>query len=310
MEPTPKNIQAIHHYLKQLQDHVQRTFEALDPHITFVEDIWHHPAGGGGCSRVAQNGQIIEKVGVNFSHIQMPSLPQSASERFPELVGHPFQAMGVSIVIHPNNPYIPTSHANVRFLHVHTTNTTRSSWWFGGGYDLTPYYGFEDDCHHWHHTAFNACQPFGADVYPKYKEACDRYFYLPHRNETRGIGGLFFDTLNIWTFNQCFAFIRAIGDSYLDAYVPIFNQRKNHTFSAKEKAFQNYRRGRYAEFNLLYDRGTRFGLQSNGRIESILMSLPPHAAWHYNWQPKPNSPEAMLAKKFLVPRTWIHLHNL
>jgi coproporphyrinogen III oxidase len=247
---------------------------------------------------------VIEKGGVNFSDVYGERLPPSATVNRPELAGGSFRAMGVSLVIHPRNPYVPTSHANVR-LFVAYKEGQQPVWWFGGGYDLTPCYPFEQDCRDWHEVAHRACAPFGDDVYPRYKKWCDEYFYLPHREETRGIGGLFFDDVNQWDFDTCFAFIQAVGDSYLGAYRPIMARRKAIEYGARERDFQSYRRGRYVEFNLVYDRGTIFGLQSGGRTESILMSLPPVAGWKYDWQPAPGSPEAELYKGYLQPRQWV-----
>jgi coproporphyrinogen III oxidase len=243
---------------------------------------------------------------VNFSHVFGSTLPPSATAARPELAGRSFQAMGVSLVIHPNNPLVPTSHANVRFF-IAEHPTEAPVWWFGGGFDLTPYYGFEEDCVAWHQTAKAACDPFGADVYPKYKRWCDDYFFLKHRNEPRGIGGLFFDDLNEWGFEQTFAFMRSVGDSYIQAYRPIVQKRKDLAFNEAQRDFQLYRRGRYVEFNLVYDRGTLFGLQSGGRTESILMSLPPLVKWRYDWHPAPGSDEARLYSEFLKPRDWLGL---
>ncbi|MCB1805808.1 MAG: oxygen-dependent coproporphyrinogen oxidase, partial [Candidatus Competibacteraceae bacterium] len=258
---------------------------------------------GGGRTRVLSNGEVFEQAGINFSHVQGAQLPPAATASRPELAGRRFQAMGVSLVIHPHNPYIPTSHANVRFF-VAEHDELAPVWWFGGGFDLTPYYLFEEDCIHWHRTAKTACEPFGADVYPRYKRWCDEYFYLKHRQETRGIGGLFFDDLNEWNFARCFAFMRSIGDAYLPAYLPIVQKRRAMPYGEREREFQLYRRGRYVEFNLVYDRGTLFGLQSGGRTDSILMSLPPRVAWGYRWQPEPGSQEAVLYD-YLQPRDWL-----
>ena len=250
------------------------------------------------------DGALIEKGGVNFSHVQGDAMPASASAHRPELAGRSYQAMGVSLVIHPLNPYLPTSHANVRFF-VAEKEGEDPVWWFGGGYDLTPYYGFEEDCKHWHQVAFNACEPFGDEVYPRYKQWCDEYFYLKHHDEARGVGGLFFDDLNEGGFEQCFAFMRAVGDSYTEAYLPILQRRRDMPWGERERAFQLYRRGRYVEFNLVFDRGTLFGLQSGGRTESILMSLPPLVRWEYNWQPENGSAEQALYTQFLPPRDWL-----
>ncbi|NJN45415.1 MAG: oxygen-dependent coproporphyrinogen oxidase, partial [Candidatus Competibacteraceae bacterium] len=259
------------------------------------------PLQGGGRVRILQDGAVFEQAGINFSHVWAEQLPPSASASRPELAGRSFQALGVSLVIHPRNPYVPTSHANVRFF-LATKSDADPIWWFGGGFDLTPYYGFEEDCRHWHRTAKAACEPFGEEVYARYKRWCDEYFFLKHRNEPRGIGGLFFDDLNEWGFDRCFAFMQSVGDHYLPAYLPIVQRRKTMPHSKREREFQLYRRGRYVEFNLVYDRGTLFGLQSGGRTESILMSLPPAVSWRYNWQPEPDSAEVRLYQQFLHPR--------
>lgn len=295
---------AVKHYLLSLQDAICQAFEQLDGSGEFFEDSWERKEGGGGRSRVLRNGTIIEKGGVNFSHVYGTQMPASATAHRPELAGRRFEAMGVSLVIHPHNPHAPTSHANVRFF-IAEKEGADPVWWFGGGYDLTPVYGYEEDCIHWHQTARNACLPFGEDVYPKYKTWCDEYFYLKHRQETRGIGGLFFDDLNQWGFDQSFAFMQAVGNSYMPAIVPILEQRHATPFSKEQKVFQEYRRGRYVEFNLVYDRGTLFGLQTGGRTESILMSLPAVARWEYNYQPAADSEEARLTAEFLKPRNWL-----
>lgn len=298
------DINAVKTYLLGLQDRICQRLEEEDGGAVFVEDSWQREEGGGGRSRVISGGHVFEKGGVNFSHVFGSNLPPSASQARPELAGRSFQALGVSLVMHPKNPYVPTSHANVRFFVAEKPGET-PVWWFGGGYDLTPYYGFEEDCRSWHQTAKDACDPFGEENYPRYKKWCDDYFYLPHRDEPRGIGGLFFDDLNEAGFEDSFALMRAVGDSYVEAYQPIVARRKTMTFSEKEREFQLYRRGRYVEFNLVYDRGTVFGLQSKGRTESILMSLPPLVRWDYNWQAEPGSPEAELETKFLVNRNWL-----
>ena len=303
------DTQAVSEYLQTLQESICNALSEIDG-CQFEQDVWTRdegPLGGGGKTRVLAEGKYIEKGGVNFSHVTGDALPPSATAARPELEGRSYRAMGVSLVIHPRNPYAPTSHANVR-LFVAEKPGAEPVWWFGGGYDLTPYYGFEEDCQHWHQTAFNACQPFGEEVYGRYKEWCDDYFYLKHRQEPRGIGGLFFDDLNEMGFEKSFEFMRAVGDSYLEAYLPIFNRRKDQPFGEKERAFQAYRRGRYVEFNLVFDRGTIFGLQSGGRTESILMSLPPKVEWHYNWQPDKGSPEAKLYSNFLRPRDWLNIN--
>ncbi|WP_284450311.1 oxygen-dependent coproporphyrinogen oxidase [Spongiibacter tropicus] len=293
------DIAAVKQYLLSLQDHICAELEVCDGQARFVEDDW-----GRGRSRVMTDGALIEKGGVNFSHVQGDTMPASATAHRPELAGRRYQAMGVSLVIHPLNPYLPTSHANVRFF-VAEKDGEEPVWWFGGGYDLTPYYGFEEDCRHWHQTAFEACAPFGDEVYPRYKQWCDEYFYLKHRDEARGVGGLFFDDLNEGGFERSFGFMQAVGDSYCKAYVPILQRRREMPWGERERQFQLYRRGRYVEFNLVFDRGTLFGLQSGGRTESILMSLPPLVRWEYNWQPEDNSPEQALYRDFLPPRDWL-----
>jgi len=291
-------------YLMTLQDQICESLATEDGKACFSEDAWQHAGGGGGRTRVITGGAVIEKGGVNFSHVMGASLPTAASAARPELAGGCFEALGVSLVIHPNNPYVPTAHMNVRFF-VTEKPDGEPVWWFGGGFDLTPYYGFEEDCIHWHTQAKQACDPFGPDVYSKYKKWCDDYFYIKHRQEPRGIGGLFFDDLNAGGFERCFGFMQSVGKHFLKAYQPIVNKRKNTPFSKREKDFQNYRRGRYVEFNLVYDRGTLFGLQSGGRTESILMSLPPEVVWRYDWQPQAGSPEAKLYSDFLVARDWL-----
>ena len=293
------DIAAVKQYLMDLQDQICTAIEQCDGGARFVEDKWER-----GRSRVMTDGALIEKGGVNFSHVQGDSMPASATAHRPELAGRSYQAMGVSLVIHPLNPYLPTSHANVRFF-VAEKAGEEPVWWFGGGYDLTPYYGFEEDCVHWHQVAFDACKPFGDDVYPRYKQWCDDYFYLKHRDEARGVGGLFFDDLNEGGFERCFAFMQAVGNSYTDAYLPILERRRDTPWGERERAFQLYRRGRYVEFNLVFDRGTLFGLQSGGRTESILMSLPPLVRWEYNWQPDEGSAEQALYTQFLPPRDWL-----
>jgi len=296
--------EAVKAYLLDLQDRICAALEAEDGEACFVEDAWTRPGGGGGRTRVIESGALIEKGGVNFSHVHGTGLPPSASAHRPELAGRGFEALGVSLVIHPQNPYVPTSHANVRFF-IAEKEGEEPVWWFGGGFDLTPYYGFDEDCVHWHRVARDACAPFGADVYPRYKEWCDRYFHIKHRNEPRGVGGLFFDDLNQWDFDTSFAFTRAVGDAYLDAYLPIVRKRKATAFGERERDFQLLRRGRYVEYNLVYDRGTLFGLQSGGRTESILMSLPPQVSWGYDKQPEPGTPEARLTEYFLQDRDWL-----
>ena len=298
------DISAVKTYFLDLQDRICRTLEQEDGPGRFAEDAWEREGGGGGRSRVMSEGAVFEQAGVGFSHVHGEGLPASATAHRPELAGRSFDAMGVSLVIHPRKPYVPTSHANVRFF-IASKEDAEPIWWFGGGFDLTPYYGFEEDAVHWHRVARAACEPFGPDVYPRYKKWCDEYFWLKHRNERRGIGGLFFDDLNEWGFERCFAFMKSVGDHYLEAYSPIVARRKDMPYSERERDFQLYRRGRYVEFNLLYDRGTLFGLQSGGRTESILMSLPPLVKWRYNWQPEPGTPEAELYEKFIKPRDWL-----
>lgn len=299
------DLNAVKTYLLALQDDICRQLEAEERGgQRFLEDSWTREAGGGGRSRVLEGGEVFEKAGVNFSHVYGEGLPKSATAHRPELEGRSFQAMGVSLVIHPRNPMVPTSHANVRFF-IAEKDGADPVWWFGGGFDLTPYYGNREDCVHWHQTAKDACDPFGADVYPRYKQWCDEYFFLKHRNETRGVGGLFFDDLNHWEYEKCFAFMRSVGDAYIRAYRPIVQRRKDLPYTEQQRDFQLYRRGRYVEFNLVYDRGTLFGLQTGGRTESILMSLPALVSWKYNWHPEPGSAEAKLHTEFLGARDWL-----
>ncbi len=293
----------VYEALRGLQDRICTALEAVDGG-SFVEDAWERPAGGGGRSRVLAAGNVFEKAGVSFSYVFGEDLPPSATEHRRELAGRSFKAMGVSLVLHPHNPYVPTTHANVRFFLAEKPGED-PVWWFGGGFDLTPYYPFLEDAIHWHETARRACQPFGEEVYPRFKAWCDEYFYLQHRQETRGVGGLFFDDFNEWDFDRSFALMRSVGDHFLPAYVPIVERRKDEPFGERERDFQLMRRGRYVEFNLIYDRGTLFGLQSGGRTESILMSLPPRADWHYGWAPQPGTPEAELYDDFLRPRDWL-----
>jgi coproporphyrinogen III oxidase len=304
---TRTEIAAVKSFLLDLQDRICAALEEQDGG-KFLEESWLREEGGGGRSRVLEQGVVIEKGGVNFSHVMGSQLPASATAARPELAGRSFQALGVSLVIHPRNPYVPTSHANVRMF-VAEKEGEEPVWWFGGGFDLTPFYAFEEDVISWHQTAKNTCEPFGAEVYPKYKKWCDEYFYLKHRDENRGVGGLFFDDLNSWQdeidFDKSFDFMQAIANSYIDAYCPIMAKRKETVFGERERKFQCYRRGRYVEFNLVYDRGTIFGLQSNGRTESILMSLPPVTHWDYNWSPEDGSPEAKLYTDFLPHKDWV-----
>ncbi|MBM4208549.1 MAG: oxygen-dependent coproporphyrinogen oxidase [Gammaproteobacteria bacterium] len=292
-------------YLLGLQNSICAALEGEENTARFIEDQWQRQEGGGGRTRVL-NGEVFEQGGVNFSHVSGFNLPPSATEKRPELANRQFQAMGVSLVIHPRNPYVPTSHANVR-LFIAEKAGEPTIWWFGGGFDLTPYYPFEEDVTAWHQCAKAACDPFGASVYPQFKKWCDEYFFLKHRNETRGVGGLFFDDLNEWGFAQCFAFMQSVGNHYIKAYLPIVQKRKNTPYDEKERNFQLYRRGRYVEYNLVYDRGTLFGLQSGGRTESILMSLPPVVHWQYNWQPEPGSAESALYDRYLKPQNWLDI---
>ena len=298
------NIDVVKEYLLKLQDNICNALSEEDGKEKFIEDAWQRELGGGGRTRVLTNGAVFEQAGVNFSHVFGSQLPKSATAARPELEGRDFQAVGVSLVIHPHNPHIPTSHANVRFFIAEKENAD-PVWWFGGGFDLTPYYPLKEDVIHWHQTAKAACDPFGDDVYPRYKKWCDEYFYLKHRNETRGVGGLFFDDLNEWGFDKSFEFMQSVGNSYVPAYRPIVNKNKNKIYAETERDFQLYRRGRYVEYNLVYDRGTLFGLQTGGRTESILMSLPPLVKWRYNWQPEEGSKEAELYEHYLKPQDWL-----
>jgi coproporphyrinogen III oxidase len=299
-----QGIAAVQAYFLELQDSVCAALEAEDGSASFVSDDWQREEGGGGSTRVLRDGHVFETAGVNFSHVNGRQLPSAASALRPELAGLPFQALGVSLVIHPRNPYVPTCHCNVRYFQAGEAEDG-AMWWFGGGFDLTPYYGFDEDAVHWHRAAAAACAAHGAGTYARLKRACDEYFYLPHRQEARGIGGLFFDDLREGGFESCFAFTRSVGDHFLPAYRPIVARRKTCNYGPRERDFQLYRRGRYVEFNLIHDRGTLFGLQSGGRTESILMSLPPQVAWRYNWQPQPGSPEARLYERYLQPRDWL-----
>ena len=298
------NIDEVKAYLLSLQDRLCGIMEELDTDKRFAEDVWERPQGGGGISRVLERGAVFEKAGINFSHVHGDRLPASASVYRPEVAGRNFQALGVSVVIHPDNPCVPTSHMNIRFFLAEKPGAA-PLWWFGGGFDLTPYYGFEEDARHWHSVANAACREFGQDVYPKFKKWCDEYFFLRHREEARGIGGIFFDDLNEWGFARCFQFLRSVGDHYILAYRPIVERRRDMPYTDQQKDFQFYRRGRYVEFNLVYDRGTLFGLQSGGRTESILMSLPPRVQWQYNRKEEPGSEEARLVEEFLTPREWL-----
>ena len=292
------NLAAVSDYFTGLQERIVAALEALDGG-KFRSDAWTRPEGGGGVTRVIEEGALFERGGVNTSRVQGASLPASATAARPQLAGRAYDAMGVSLVLHPRNPYCPTVHLNVRCF------AAGDAWWFGGGMDLTPYYGFEEDARHFHATCKQALAPFGAERYPRYKKWCDAYFFLKHRNEPRGIGGIFFDDLNEPDFATCFSLVKSVGDHFLTAYAPIVEQRRATPFGEREREFQAYRRGRYVEFNLVYDRGTLFGLQSGGRAEAILMSLPPRVAWRYDWMPQPGTPEAKLYADFLRPKDWV-----
>ena len=298
-----KNSQNVRDYFLALQNKITEKLQEQET-VSFIEDKWKREEGGGGQSRILENGDIFEKAGINFSDVQGKHLPASATNKRPNLENASFRAMGISLVFHPRNPFVPTCHMNLRFFSV-MKDEEEITWWFGGGYDLTPYYGFEEDAIHWHRTAHEACEPFGQSIYPEFKKACDRYFYLPHRNEPRGIGGIFFDDYNEVDFQHSFALTQSVGNSFLPAYMPIVEKRKNTPFNDSHKKFQHYRRGRYVEFNLVYDRGTLFGLQSNGRTESILMSLPPQVNWTYDYKPDSNSEEALLYQNFLIEKDWL-----
>ena len=300
------NIETVKAFLLELQDKICSGLEQADGQATFVEDSWQREEGGGGRTRVITDGAIIEQGGVNYSHVFGASMPASATAHRPELAGRSFHACGVSLVIHPKNPHIPTSHANVRFFIAEKEGET-PIWWFGGGFDLTPFYPQLEDVQHWHQVAKDLCDPFGDTVYDDYKKWCDEYFYLKHRDETRGVGGLFFDDLNQWGFDKSFEFMQAVGHGFLDAYLPIIEKRKATPVTPAQRDFQLYRRGRYVEFNLVWDRGTLFGLQTGGRTESILMSMPPLARWEYNYTPEAESAEAVLYSDYLKPRDWLNL---
>ena len=297
------DLTRVESFLRDLQDRLCAALASADGGARFVEDAWTRAEGGGGRTRVLKNGAVFEQGGVNFSHVQGERLPAAATAQRPELAGCAWTALGVSLVLHPRNPYVPTTHLNVRYFEARRADA-QPVWWFGGGFDLTPYYPLDEDVVHWHAVAQDLCAPFGSDVYAKYKNWCDEYFYLKHRGETRGVGGPFFDDLNGWGFERCFAFQRAVGNGFIDAYLPIVEKRRNMPFGEREREFQLYRRGRYVEFNLVYDRGTLFGLQSGGRTESILMSLPPCVRFEYGYQPAPGSAEARL-QDYLKPRDWL-----
>lgn len=294
---------AVASWLRQLQDDICTALARADGGAQFIEDAWVRDGGGGGRSRVLKQGRVFEQGGVNFSEVHGAALPPSASAHRPELAGAAWSAFGVSLVIHPHNPYLPTTHMNVRYFQARPANGA-PVWWFGGGFDLTPFYPFDEDIRHWHEVAREACAPFGETVYPEHKAWCDRYFFLKHRDEARGVGGLFFDDLNAWGFERCFAYTRAVGEAFLPAYLPIVERRHDTPYGERERQFQLYRRGRYVEFNLVWDRGTLFGLQSGGRTESILMSLPPQVRFEYGYAPEPGGAEARLAD-YLRPRDWL-----
>jgi coproporphyrinogen III oxidase len=299
------NTQAVFDYLQGLQARIIESVELVDGK-TFLHDGWQRPEGGGGNSCMLEEGNVFERAGIGFSHVLGNKLPPAASVAHPEAAGRPWEAMGVSLVFHPRNPYIPTVHMNVRFFVAKASKEGESDiWWFGGGMDLTPYYGFEEDCAHFHRANKEALTPFGNDLYPQFKKQCDEYFYLKHRNEPRGIGGIFFDDFDQLGFEKSFAMLRAVGDAFTQAYLPIVQRRKNTKYGERERDFQAYRRGRYVEFNLVFDRGTLFGLQSNGRTESILLSMPPIVKWRYDWKPETGSAEAKLYSNFLIDKDWI-----
>jgi coproporphyrinogen III oxidase len=301
-------LQQVQQFLQQLQDDICASLQQADGKGQFVEDAWQRAEGGGGRSRVLTNGAVFEQAGVNYSHVYGAQMPASATAHRPELAGRSFHACGVSLVLHPHNPHLPTTHANVRFFIAEKADE-ESVWWFGGGFDLTPYYPYEEDVQHWHSVAKAAVDPFGEKYYPAYKKWCDDYFYLKHRNETRGVGGLFFDDLNALGFEHSFGLMRAVGEAFLPAYLPLITRRKDIPYTEQQRQFQLYRRGRYVEFNLVYDRGTLFGLQSGGRTESILMSMPPLVRWQYGYQPAPGSPEDQLYQRYLQPQDWLSLNK-
>ena len=297
------NLAAVKRYFTDLQSRIVARLEAIDGGA-FRSDVWDRPGGGGGLSRVIEQGRVLERGGVNFSHVMGDRLPPSATASRPQLAGRAFEVLGVSLVLHPLNPYAPTVHMNVRMFAARKDGA-EDLWWFGGGMDLTPYYGFEEDAIHFHASCRDALSPFGGDCHPRFKRWCDEYFFLRHRNEPRGVGGIFFDDLNDGGFERCFALTRSVGDHFLPAYEPILERRKDTPYGERERDFQAYRRGRYVEFNLVYDRGTLFGLQSDGRAEAILMSLPPVVQWRYDWRPEPGSAEARLYTDFLIARDWL-----
>ena len=296
-------VTSVKEFFTSLQDNIVKEVEALDGK-RFITDTWERESGGGGISQVLEGGNLFERAGVNFSHVFGDQLPPSATTARPELAGRSFEAMGVSVVLHPNNPYVPTVHMNVRFFFA-VKKSEEPVWWFGGGMDLTPYYGFDEDCIHFHGTCKASLDPFDKSLHPKFKKWCDTYFYLKHRQEPRGVGGIFFDDLSTPDFNTCFAITRSVGENFLVAYMPIVKKRQGTLFGEKEKDFQAYRRGRYVEFNLVFDRGTLFGLQSGGRTESILMSMPPNVKWRYNWRPDSNTAEETLYGRYLIGKDWV-----
>lgn len=303
------DTQAVFSYLQNLQARIVEAIELVDGK-NFLQDSWQRPEGGGGNSCMLEDGNVFERAGIGFSHVLGTKLPPAASVAHPEAAGRPWEAMGVSLVFHPRNPYIPTVHMNVRFFVAKAQNASEQDiWWFGGGMDLTPYYGFEEDAEHFHRTIKTAIDAFGSGYYPEFKKECDEYFFLKHRQEPRGIGGIFYDDFNELGFEKTFAFHRAVGDAFVQAYLPIVQRRKDTPYGERERDFQAYRRGRYVEFNLIYDRGTIFGLQSNGRTESILLSMPPIVKWRYDWKPEADSPEAKLYTDFLIEKDWLNLQH-
>jgi coproporphyrinogen III oxidase len=304
MRPVPTSPPELRAFFLGLQDRLCGALEGVDAGSRFHRDAWERPKGGGGVTRVLADGAVFEQAGVALSEVRGDALPPAATRHRPELAGRAWEALGVSVVVHPRNPHVPTSHLNLRYFAADASDGAPAVWWFGGGFDLTPYYGYREDCVHWHRTARGACAPFGADVYPRFKRACDEYFFLKHRDEPRGIGGIFFDDLNAWGFDRTFEFVRRVGGAYLDGYLPIVGRRLGVSWGEREREFQLYRRGRYVEFNLVWDRGTLFGLQSGGRTESILMSMPPRVRWRYDWSPDPGTREAELYETYLVPRDW------
>ena len=311
-EQIKQQLEEVCVYLKSLQQSICDSLTTFESSARFKIDAWEKPEDsplqGYGSTAILQDGQVFEQAAVNFSEVSGAHLPAAALKDRPQCAGAPFHALGVSLIVHPHNPYVPTVHMNVRFF-LAIPESGEPVWWFGGGFDLTPYYAFQEDCIYWHQVAKQACDPFGLDLYPQFKQQADDYFYLPHRQEHRGIGGIFFDNYNTGHFAQSFAFMQSVGNHFLTAYLPIVRKRKDHPYDVQQKAFQLLRRGRYVEFNLLYDRGTKFGLQSGGRVESILASMPPQVIWQYDWQPATGSAEDILLKEFLVPRDWVSLSD-